>query len=71
MTALVFPDAEGWEAAFDNALSSGIMQRTDPAKTDYWARHEYLAYDIEDGVDIFFNELAGRYVRVPRTEVSE
>jgi len=68
---LVFPvDAEDLALAFDNAISSGAMQRNDPARTDYWARHEYVAHDVEDGVDVFFNALAGLYVRVSRTEVS-
>ena len=73
MTTLVFPETgEDLAAAFGNAIEAGAMQRDQPAKTDYWARHEFLAHDAEDGVDVFFNALAGLYLRVPRaTEESE
>ena len=57
-------------AAFDSAIKAGAMQRQDPVKATFWARHEYLAFDAEDGVDVFYNALSGIYVRVPRTEVS-
>ena len=72
MTGLVFPETgEDLTAAFDNALKAGAMQRDDPVKVTFWARHEYLAFDAEDGMDVFFNSLSHVYVRVPRTEVSE
>ena len=72
MNTLVFPESgEDYADAFGNAIEAGVMQREDPALTNFWARHEFLAHDNEDGMDLFFNPLAGVYVRVPRKEVSE
>lgn len=71
MTGLIFPESgEDLAAAFDNALAAGAMQRNDPDKTTFWGRFEYMAHDGETGQDVFFNALAGLFVRVPRTEVS-
>ena len=68
--ALKFPEsAEDLTAAFNRALAAGSMQRERPDKVDYWARHEFLAYDAEDGVDVFWNGLSGQFLLVPRTEV--
>ncbi len=70
--ALVFPvDGADLTAAFNNATAAGVMQKEDPGKVTYWARHEFLAHDAEDGVDVFFNALSQQYVMAPRTEESE
>ena len=64
---LVFPpSSEDLDAAFNNALAAGAMQREEPGGTDYWARFELLAHDAEGGVDVFWNELSGRHLLVPR-----
>ena len=68
---LRFPESsEDLDAAFNGAIEVGAMQRDHPEKVTYWARHEYLVYDAEDGVDVFFNSLSGLYVKVPRAEES-
>ena len=70
MNTIRFPEsAEDLDDAFSNALVTGVMQRTHPAKSSFWARHQFVAHDLEDGVDVFFNEFAGLYVRVSRTGV--
>ncbi len=68
---LRFPESsEDLDLAFNNAIEAGVMQREHPAKQTFWALHEFLAHDAEDGADVFFNSLSGLYVRVPRTEES-
>ncbi len=68
---LKFPaSAEDLEAAFNNALKAGVMQRESPDKADYFGRHEFIAHDTEGGVDVFWNALAGRFLQVLNTEVS-
>ncbi len=70
--SLIFPDSsEALSAGFNNAISQNIMQGKQPTKTDFWAFHEYLAHDAEDGMDVFFNSRSGLYVRVKRTGVTE
>lgn len=70
MNTIRFPESpDDLDDAFSNALDSGVMQRTHPAKSSFWCRHEFVAHDLEDGVDVFFNELAGLYLRVPRKGV--
>ncbi len=69
---LRFPESvDDLSAAFNNAIGAGAMQRDAPAKVSYWARYEYLAHDVEDGVDVFYNSLSGLFVRVTRKEVSK
>ncbi len=69
---LKFPKtAEDLGVAFNNALASGAMQREHPDGVTFWARHELLAFDAVDGVDVFLNTHTKEYLRVPRTEVSK
>ena len=69
MGGLRFPEsADDLTAAFNNALAAGAMQLSHPELTTFWARHELLAHDVEDGVDVFYNSLSGLYVRVERKE---
>ena len=66
---LKFPaSAEDLEVAFNNALKAGGMQRELPDKVDYFGRHEFIAHDAVDGVDVFWNGLSGRFLLVPREE---
>ena len=72
MNTIRFPESpDDLDDAFSNALESGMMQRDYPAKPSYWCRHEFVAHDLQEGVDIFWNELAGQYVHVPRKGVIE
>ena len=69
---LKFPEtAEDLDLAFNNALASGAMQREHPDGMTFWGRHELLAYDVEDGVDVFLNTHTKEFVRVVRKELSE
>ena len=69
---LKFPEtAEDLGVAFNNALASGYMQRHHPDGVTYWARHELLAHDTEDGVDVFINTHTKEYLCVPREVTTE
>ena len=69
MGGLRFPrESEDLDDAYNAALAAGVMQREDPSKVSYWARFEYLAFDVEDGTDVFYNQLSGQFVRVERKE---
>ena len=69
---LKFPEtAEDLGVAFNNAIASGAMQREHPDGVTFWGRHELLAYDAVDGVDVFINQHTKEYLRVPRMEDSE
>ena len=69
---LVFPEtAEDLGVAFNNAIASGAMQREHPDRATFWGRHELLAHDVEDGVDVFINTHTKEFVRVARKELSE
>ena len=69
---LKFPEtSEDLGVAFNNAISTGAMQRDHPDGVTFWGRHELLAHDAEDGVDVFINQHTKEYLRVPRTEVSK
>ena len=70
--ALRFPaSAEDLDAAFNNSIAAGVMQRDNPNQTDYWARHEFLAFDAEGGFDVFINTTTQAYLTVPRAVTTE
>ena len=72
MTTLHFPEsAEDLSEAFSAAIEAGAMQREHPELATFWARHEFLAHDAEDHMDVFYNQLSGLFVRVERKEVSK
>ena len=69
MTALVFPDTEGCEAAFNRALSEGKFS-DDPNSATFWALFELLGTVTEDDgavVDVFKQTHTLAYVRIPRS----
>ena len=70
---LAFPESsEDLGGAFNNALGQGVMQGDDRNNhATFWARHELLASEVEDGAivaDWFFNGLTGLHIRVPRKD---
>ena len=69
---LKFPETpEDLGVAFDNAIAVGAMQREQPDGVNFWGRHELLAHDVEDGVDVFLNTHTKEFVLVARNELSE
>ena len=71
MTTLVFPqDALDWDAAFNNGLATGKFSN-DPMKHEFWAHHELLASESQDGAivaDWFRQQTTKKFVCIPREE---
>ena len=74
MTTLVFPESsEDWSLAFNNGLARGEFCN-DPNKHEFWAHHELLASELQDGAivaDWFRQQNIRKYVRIPRQEEIE
>ena len=71
MTTLVFPESpEDLSAAFNSAIAAGAMQAEDHTVVSFWARYEFIATDCDSGEDLFFNALAGQYLKVSRKDGS-
>ena len=70
---LRFPESgEELSDAFNNALDAGVMDR-DSGSRKFWARHELIASDVEDGevvADWFLNPFSDVFIRVPRKDNS-
>ena len=69
MTTLIFPESgEHWNDAFNNGLNRGAFNN-DPASPLFWALHELLASEIEDGeivADWFLQRNLLKYERILR-----
>ena len=71
---LKFPEtSEDLGIAFNNARARGVFS-DDPNQKTFWAKHELMASDLENGAvvaDWFLNIDIKTYLRVPRKELSE
>ncbi len=72
MTVLKFPDdSESWDEAFNNGLARDEFDN-DPASQKFWAHHEFLATEVENGEPIafwFHQKNLLKFVRIPRREI--
>lgn len=70
MTTLAFPSvAEDWDAAFNSGLACGKFCN-DPTEAHFWANHELLASESEDGevvADWFSQPASPGFLRIART----
>ena len=72
---LAFPESPAdLSAAFNSALEAGSMQAENKDSTNFWARYELIASEVEDGAvvaDWFFNALTQVFSRFERMEISK